>query len=72
MNYDTGSVTNSTFTQARRNLRYTAFIELNQKAVVDVMYGDDNIKLYKGIRVIGIDVQRFYYQLATEYSWLDL
>jgi hypothetical protein len=40
---------------ARRNLRHTAFIELNQKAVVDVMYSDDLIKLYKGMRVMGVD-----------------
>ncbi len=49
------TVTNSAFTQARANLHHTAFIELNQKAVADVMYGDDNIKLYKGMRVLGID-----------------
>jgi len=42
-------VTTGTFTQARANLRYTALIELNQKAVVDVMYSDNNIKLYKGV-----------------------
>ncbi len=55
MDYDTDTVTNSAFTQARRNLNHTAFIELNQKAVVEVMYSDDNIKLYKGMRVMGID-----------------
>ena len=43
------------FTQARANLRYTALIELNQKAVVDVMYRDDDIKRYKDMRVLGID-----------------
>ena len=45
-------MTNSAFTKARANLKYTAFIELNQKAVV--MYSDDNIKLYKGMRVMGV------------------
>ena len=49
------SVTNSAFTKARRNLSHTAFIALNQKAVVDVMYSDNNIKLYKGMRVMAID-----------------
>ncbi len=50
------SVSNSAFTQARANLKYTAFIELNKKAVVDVMYDNKNeIKLYRGMRVIGID-----------------
>ncbi len=53
--FDLETVSNSAFTQARANLNYTAFIELNQKAVVDVMYSDDNIKLYKGMRVMGID-----------------
>jgi len=48
-------VTASAFTQARANLHHTAFIELNQKAVVNVMYRDNNIRLYKGMRVIGID-----------------
>jgi len=49
------SISNSAFTQARANLDYKAFIELNQKCVVDVMYRDKNIKTYKGMRVIGID-----------------
>lgn len=49
------SVTNSAFSQARKKLKYTAFIELNQTSVVDVMYSDDDIKLYKGMRVLGID-----------------
>ena len=53
--FDLETISNSAFTQARANLKYTAFIELNQKAVVDVMYSDDNIKLYKGMRVLGID-----------------
>jgi hypothetical protein len=49
------SVSNSAFTQARANLDYRAFIELNKKCVVDVMYSDNNIKTYKGMRVLGID-----------------
>ena len=43
------------FTQARAKLHHAAFIELNQKAVVNVMYRDNNIKLYKGMRISGID-----------------
>jgi len=31
------TISNSAYTQARANLSHTAFIELNQKAVVDVM-----------------------------------
>ncbi len=48
-------VTASAFTQARSNLSYKAFIELNQKAVVDVMYCDENIKRYKGMRLLAVD-----------------
>ena len=53
--HDIAPVTDSAFTQARSKLHHTAFIELNQKAVYDVMYSDRNIKLYKGMRVVGID-----------------
>ena len=49
------TLTNSALTQARANLKHTAFIELNRKAVVDVMYGDDDYKRYKDMRVLGID-----------------
>lgn len=55
MNFSLETVSNSAFTFALANLSYTAFIELNQYAFVDVMYSDDNIKLYKDMRVIGID-----------------
>jgi hypothetical protein len=50
----------------RANLSHTAFIELNQKAVVDVMYSDDNIKLYKGMRVMGIDGSKILLPDSTE------
>lgn len=49
------SISNSAFTQARANLDYRAFIELNQKSVVNVMYSDNNVKTYRGMRVLGID-----------------
>lgn len=49
------TLTNSAFTQARANLKHTAFIELNRKAVVDILYGDETFKRYQGMRVLGID-----------------
>lgn len=52
---DIEPATAGAFTQARANLRYTALIELNQKGVVEVMYRDDDIKLYKGMRGLAID-----------------
>jgi hypothetical protein len=49
------SISNSAFTKARAKLKHTAFIELNEKAIVGVCYGDGNFKRYKGFRVLGID-----------------
>lgn len=49
------TVSNSAFTQARAKLKYTAFIEMNQKCIVDVVYGDEDYKKYKGMRVVAID-----------------
>jgi len=43
------------FTKARAKLKHTAFIELNREAVVNVCYGNDHFKTYKGFRVLGID-----------------
>ena len=48
-------VTNSAFTQRRAQLKHTAFIELNRKGVVDIMYGDGEYKRYKGMRLLAID-----------------
>ena len=49
------SISHSAFSQRRAQLKHTAFIELNQKAVVEVQYGDGDFKRYKGMRVLGID-----------------
>lgn len=49
------TVTNSAFSRARKKFRHTAFIELNQVAIVDVMYADKDYKTYKGHRVLGVD-----------------
>jgi len=43
------------FTKARLHLRHTAFIELNQKAIVDTCYGDGDFRRYKGLRLLAID-----------------
>jgi hypothetical protein len=49
------TVTNMAFVKARRKLKHTAFIELNQRAVVNVMYDDGNYQTYRGRRVLAID-----------------
>lgn len=52
------SVTASAYTQARHKLLHTAFIELNQTAVVEVMYGDGVYKTFWGYRILGVDGSR--------------
>jgi hypothetical protein len=44
-------VNSSAFTQARGNLNHTAFIELNQAAVVQVCYQEGDYQRYKGFRL---------------------
>lgn len=48
-------VTASAYSQARYKLKHTAFIELNQKAVVETMYGDDRYLTFWGFRILGVD-----------------
>jgi hypothetical protein len=52
---DTDTVTASAFCQARYKLRHTAFIELNQQAVVEPMYADDDYQRFWGFRVLAVD-----------------
>lgn len=49
------SVTGAAFSQARKHIRHTAFIELNEKAVVNVLYQDGHYLRYKQFRVLAID-----------------
>lgn len=52
---ETDTVTASAFCQARYKLRHTAFIELNQQAIVDPMYADDDYQRFWGFRVLAVD-----------------
>jgi len=49
------SVSSSAYSQARQKFRHTAFIELNQKTVVDIMYGDDDYQTFWGHRLLAVD-----------------
>lgn len=48
-------VTASAFCQARYQLKHTAFIELNQEAVVRTMYEDGDDQRFWGLRVLAVD-----------------
>ncbi len=52
---DLDPATNSAFTQARRHLKHTAFIELNQRAIVAEYYQDGTYQRYQGFRLLAID-----------------
>jgi hypothetical protein len=52
---DLDPATTSAFTQARRHLKHTAFIELNQKAIVAESYQDGTYQRYQGFRLLAID-----------------
>ena len=59
-------VTSSAFSQARQHLKHTAFIELNQEAIVRVMYGDEDYARYQGFRLLGIDGSTIYLPRSAE------
>ena len=59
-------VTSSAFSQARQHLKHTAFIELNQEAIVRVMYGDGDYARYQGFRLLGIDGSTIYLPRSAE------
>ncbi len=48
-------VTASAFSQARYKLQHTAFIELNQRAVVESRYRDADFRTFWVFRVLGVD-----------------
>lgn len=48
-------VSASAYSQARYKLKHTAFIELNQAAVVDTLYGDDDYQRFWGFRILAVD-----------------
>jgi len=51
----TKTISSSAFTQARAKFKHTAFIELLEKAVINVMYKDGNYERYKGYRLLALD-----------------
>lgn len=48
-------VTASAFSQARYKVKHTAFIELNQKAVVESRYRDGDFQTFWGFRILAVD-----------------
>ena len=59
------NITNSAFCQSRMKLNYTAFIELNN-TIIKEFYTDNNFKLWKGFRLLGIDGSKMQLPLTLE------
>ncbi|VAW66486.1 Mobile element protein [hydrothermal vent metagenome] len=53
--FNSEPVTASAYSQARYKFKHTAFIELNEKAVVEPMYASDDYQRFWGYRLLGID-----------------
>lgn len=54
------TVDKSAYSRARHKLRHTAFIELNQTAVIKTMYGDGDYDRWHGHRVLAIDGSKIF------------
>ena len=72
------SVTPSAWSQARLKLRHTAFIELNEEAILKVVYeqkGSFEVRRWKGHRLLAIDSSKIRLPneeaLGQEFSWVQ-
>jgi hypothetical protein len=72
------SVTPSAWCQARMKLRHTAFVELNQRAILDQIYRAESgfvIRRWKGHRLIGIDSSLIRLpnakKIGEEFGWVE-
>ena len=65
----------SAYTQARKKLLHTAFIELNED-IIRIYYSDDKIKRWKGYRCFGIDGSKIilpnFSDIEKEYGKIKL
>src|SRR5271170_2884455 len=73
-----GRVTASAWTQARRKFRHAAFIELNQKAVLEVVYGPENspaVRRWRGHRLLALDSSLICLPeteaMGQEFGWVE-
>jgi|SRR5215813_2114858 len=71
-------VSKGAWTQARAKLRHSAFIELNQRAVLEVVYGgqsDFEVRRWQDWRLVAIDSTLLRLpqepELGTEFGWVD-
>jgi len=70
-------VTASAWSQARRKLSHTAFIELNPRAILEPVYAagsDFEVKRWRGHRLVGIDSSLLHLpntaEIGQEFGWV--
>ncbi len=75
---DSQTVNASSWCEARIKLRHTAFIELNERAILDVIYGDKSdpgVRRWKAHRLIAIDSSLVRLPdeeaLGQEFGWVQ-
>ena len=68
----------SSWCEARLKLKHTAFIELNERAILEVAYGGKKafaVRLWKGHRLMGIDSSLIRlpneWALGQEFGWME-
>jgi hypothetical protein len=73
-----GWVSASAWTQARAKLRHTAFIELNERAILDQVYppqGQFEVRLWHGHRLLAIDSSLLRLpneeEVGERFGWVD-
>lgn len=72
------SASASSWCEARLKLKHTAFIELNERAILAVAYGggtDFALRLWKGHRLLGVDSSLIHLPneaaLGAEFGWVE-
>ena len=72
------SASASSWSEARLKLKHTAFLELNERAILDVAYGgqkDFPVRLWKGHRLLGVDSSLLRLPnepaLGREFGWVE-
>jgi hypothetical protein len=72
------SASASSWCEARLKLKHTAFIELNERAILDVAYGGEKdfaLRLWKGHRLLGLDSSLIRLPnepgLGQEFGWVE-
>jgi hypothetical protein len=72
------SVTPASWSEARLKLRHTAFVELNERAILNTVYGGESgfaVRRWNGLRLLGIDSSLIRLPnrpaLGQEFGWVE-